>query len=539
MDISAADLKEQGNALFAAKKFAEADNKYTGAIGAHNTADLKGLAVLYANRAACRLSLRRYKDASSDASKATQLDPTYPKAFARRASAEDCLGDFVSSTENWKHALDALPTSALTAAEQTQKAQYEASFKVAAAARSKLQNTVGGGLNATTSAVQSSSRSPWDRAAKIVPHLSIRRPVPSSSAWVINAAYKLFVNGLGGISQLQKDKTTGRVGAGMLGAIANLTNAIMYDVRVLHFPDGDFLAKYNDQTFFERRACVILDWGDYGPDDVIQAVLAKRRSEGWRPASRAVSLTVRGWIMQGVLNTHVKQMPEAAIVIYEDCLHVIRTLKKSWVNESQDDRGIIFEKSFSFGIQKLYIDALKQSCKDTDSSERLERLLEESERLIREVDEELPQLHPQQLDPAFVDSFYRYPRGLAYAMKGFYYNKMSVTNGNDHRALSRKAALEYLAAAECFPEDDEQHPWFLHAALTSMSNAHSFTLQEALDVMERIRLSTPKTKAIWEFSSLSPWGIFEDVERQEQLLRDSLAQGHSTTDSCFGADVPK
>ncbi|KAJ6507815.1 hypothetical protein C8R47DRAFT_1208842 [Mycena vitilis] len=533
---SAADLKEQGNALFAAEKFAEADNKYTEAIGAHNAADPKGLAVLYANRAACRLSLKRFKDAFSDASKATQLDPAYPKGFARLASAEDYLGDFVSSTENWRHALDALPRSGLTAAEQTQKAQYQASFKIAAAARSKLQNTVAGGLNATTSAVKTSGRSPWDRAAKIVPHLSIRRPVPSSSAWVIDAAYKLFVNGLGGISQLQKDRITGRIGAGMLGAISNLTNAVMYDVRVLQFPVDDFVGKFNDQTFFERRACVILDWGDYGPDDVIQAVLVRQRSEGWRSASRAVSLTVRGWIMQGVLNTHVKQMPEVAVGLYEDCLHVIRTLKESWTNESKDDRGVIFEKSFSFGVQKLYIDALMQSYKNTDSCERLERLLEESERLIREVDEELPHLSPQQLDPAFVDTFYRYPRGLAYAMKGFYYNKVSTRNGSDHKTLSRKAALEYITAAECFPEDDEQHPWFLHAALTNMSNAHSFTLQETLGVMERIRLSTPKAKAIWEFSSLSPWDILEHVERQELLLRDSLAQGHYTTDSCFGAE---
>ncbi len=60
MSVSSADLKAQGNALFAAKKYGQAEKKYTGAIDASDeTADPKGLAVLYANRSACRLSLKR------------------------------------------------------------------------------------------------------------------------------------------------------------------------------------------------------------------------------------------------------------------------------------------------------------------------------------------------------------------------------------------------------------------------------------------------------------------------------------------------
>jgi hypothetical protein len=61
MSASSADLKAQGNVLFIAKNFAEAEKKYTGAIEASTeTADPKGLAVLYANRSACRLSLKRF-----------------------------------------------------------------------------------------------------------------------------------------------------------------------------------------------------------------------------------------------------------------------------------------------------------------------------------------------------------------------------------------------------------------------------------------------------------------------------------------------
>lgn len=60
--MSSAELKAQGNALFSAKSFEEAGKKYTEAIQAGDEAtDPKGLAVLYANRAACRLSLKRFE----------------------------------------------------------------------------------------------------------------------------------------------------------------------------------------------------------------------------------------------------------------------------------------------------------------------------------------------------------------------------------------------------------------------------------------------------------------------------------------------
>lgn len=50
----AAQLKEQGNKLFSAKEYVLASAKYTEAIEADGTN-----AVLYANRAACRLHLKQ------------------------------------------------------------------------------------------------------------------------------------------------------------------------------------------------------------------------------------------------------------------------------------------------------------------------------------------------------------------------------------------------------------------------------------------------------------------------------------------------
>lgn len=81
---SAEKLKEEGNKLFVKKKFAAAAIKYTEAIA------LDGQnAVLYANRSACRLSLKQFLDAKDDAKQATKLDPEYAKGWTRLASAHD------------------------------------------------------------------------------------------------------------------------------------------------------------------------------------------------------------------------------------------------------------------------------------------------------------------------------------------------------------------------------------------------------------------------------------------------------------------
>ncbi|KAJ6512834.1 hypothetical protein C8R45DRAFT_961512 [Mycena sanguinolenta] len=541
------DLKAQGNALFGAKNFAEAEKKYTLAIEASDeTADSKELAVLYANRAACRLSLKRYMDADADAKKATNLDPTYAKAYARLATAQDRMGAFHLSKESWKCALDALPKADLKPAEQVQKAQYEAGLVAATAALHKLQNTVIGDSASDKGpfVVHGEGRMPWDLAAAIVPRLRAQRPTVtspeiSSSAWVIKAAYDNFMNGVRLISQLQViDQGTQSKTVGMLGAIVELTNGIIRDSRVMHIPDNDFISKYNKQVIFEAQAYKA--WSEGGPEVVIQKALARQRNEGWDATRPALSVTVRAWIMRGIIDSGIYQHHLVAVEFYKNCLTVIRSLREHWILESKDDRGAIFEKSFEFGIQELYLEALMKSYSDGDrSTEVLEDLFEESELLIREIDEALRQPRSTEpVDPGFVSSFYIYPKGEAYAMKGFYYNKMAIKNGGD-RALFRRAGLEYLSAARSFPQDDEKHPWFLHVALGNMLSSHAFPLRETLEVMKQIRVTAPKANEIWERSALSVGGaagMYENTAKQEQRMRDMVAEGKGSLDDRVGIE---
>ncbi|KAF9041912.1 TPR-like protein [Hymenopellis radicata] len=113
-------LKAEGNTLYAKKDYASAIVKYTKAIAV----DDKN-AILYSNRSACQRFLKRY---TSDS--ATELDPTYAKAWGRVGDVSNILGEYTRSVAAYKKALGCLPTENLSPAEAKQKAQYEEGMKL-------------------------------------------------------------------------------------------------------------------------------------------------------------------------------------------------------------------------------------------------------------------------------------------------------------------------------------------------------------------------------------------------------------------------
>ncbi|PBK93708.1 TPR-like protein, partial [Armillaria gallica] len=113
-------LKEEGNALFIQSNFDEALVKYTEAIELDESN-----AILWANRSACHLSMKRYLDSVGDSRKATELDPTYYKAWARLATAYDALKEYLPSSLAWQRALDTLPAENLTSTQEQQREEYQ------------------------------------------------------------------------------------------------------------------------------------------------------------------------------------------------------------------------------------------------------------------------------------------------------------------------------------------------------------------------------------------------------------------------------
>lgn len=138
-------FKLRGNALFASGKFREARELYDDALRTALDADddektsttttpmgessspppsVDGLktidgetsetldarvAAYYANRAACSLRLEDYEAASKDCTAAIKIDKDYVKAYARRATAREALGDVEAAYEDYVKTLELAP----------------------------------------------------------------------------------------------------------------------------------------------------------------------------------------------------------------------------------------------------------------------------------------------------------------------------------------------------------------------------------------------------------------------------------------------
>ncbi|KAF7731723.1 hypothetical protein EC973_008895 [Apophysomyces ossiformis] len=102
--IKAEKIKAEANALFAAKRFPEAIEKYTVAIETN-----PNVATYYTNRAFCHLKLESYGYAIADADKALTIDPTLAKANYRRASANMALGKFKEALKDLKMVVKRAP----------------------------------------------------------------------------------------------------------------------------------------------------------------------------------------------------------------------------------------------------------------------------------------------------------------------------------------------------------------------------------------------------------------------------------------------
>jgi tetratricopeptide (TPR) repeat protein len=108
--LAALTLKDQGNALFAAHKYFEAEQKWTRALDiAESMTDTTVLLALFSNRAEARLRTSRWAQALEDAQAALRLRPTHDKALMRAAIAARNLGKYMEALGFMNRCLDAHP----------------------------------------------------------------------------------------------------------------------------------------------------------------------------------------------------------------------------------------------------------------------------------------------------------------------------------------------------------------------------------------------------------------------------------------------
>ncbi|PIA16040.1 Serine/threonine-protein phosphatase-like protein [Coemansia reversa NRRL 1564] len=101
-------LKLEANALYAQKQYHEAIEKYTEAIECNPT-----VPAYFTNRAQCHLHTEGYGAAKDDADAALELDPTFIKAYFRRATAYSFMGMLKEARADYREVTKRLPNDAV------------------------------------------------------------------------------------------------------------------------------------------------------------------------------------------------------------------------------------------------------------------------------------------------------------------------------------------------------------------------------------------------------------------------------------------
>ena len=97
---------------------------------------------------------------------------------------------------------------------------------------------------------------------------------------------------------------------------------------------------------------------------------------------------------------------------------------------------------------------------------------------------------------------------LLYSMQGYYYAQLGE-NAPDKSSRENNfllASQSYKRAARVYHQDDEEHSWFLHCALSNGAHSGRMTYEAALTILEEIRVSVPKMLRIWANTPLSQGG---------------------------------
>ncbi|KAK1222349.1 hypothetical protein PQX77_014799 [Marasmius sp. AFHP31] len=468
---------------------------------------------------------------------ATELNPAYGKAWARLATARDALRQPWVSVEAWNKALETLSKDNLSEAEIKQKTEYEAGL--AAASKALELNRSGADVGPRLEYKNDDrSLTPWMCALALMPQLERERNY-RSSAWTIAHAYLDLEKGneLLGHQKIQMKDGAEQLRA-TLRAIEYLSNAIMMDSRVFHIGSQDWIERFNRQLRIEHEH--YRSWLPFGPERVFEQAEARLKKEGWDSVRPALSGTVRSWILLGFLDGGARQNHVSEAEHITRALEVIEWGRKTWPDVSLKDRGVIFLDTFLRGVQKLRIEALvKASTQEKDAASRLQRLEEllvEAEKMIKDIDD--GEQSAREENPSVAAAFCHYPRGHARGAKAFYYGRKAELNEDkdECRELHGEAAMTYLEALEDFCEDDEQYTLYLNAALQHMLKAGA-PVGLMLKQMERLRDTIPKTQPIWgKMMSIQQAGEsrFEHVLKYEKHFRDLLAEGKITEDVGLG-----
>ncbi|KAF9041909.1 hypothetical protein BDZ89DRAFT_1156254 [Hymenopellis radicata] len=485
-------LKTEGNALFLKKEYNSAITKYTKAIAL----DEKNV-ILYANRSACQRSLKKYTEALADAITATQLDPTYSKAWGKVGDAYYLLAGYINSINAYKTALGTLPKENLSPAEAKQKSQYEDGMKLAQETFDRTHILTPEANPSVTYFNPMTDKAPWIVAREMITDL-VRDNYADSSAWTLSNAYREFSVGVQIMRSPKVRNNQGVAILGAMGALQNLTNSLISDERVFHLDSPNWPQLFEDQMTVEEFHCK--PWPVHvSPSQIMAQAPERVQKEGWRPVRMAITMNVRYWIMKGFVDGMIADHPAQKLEKFRNAITVLRWGAAIWKDIPREDRGAIFQTTFINGVRRLYLDAIMDvrahaSTSTEDRQAMLSLLNSEARDLIKDID-------AGDTSQESIGSLWAYHKncwGHAHAALGYYHVQQlsHATSASEHENHLRTAGNFYLKAADGYATDDQSHTWYLHRALEYMIKTDA-AASEQLQVVKRLKVALPKMKKLW------------------------------------------
>jgi hypothetical protein len=182
----------------------------------------------------------------------------------------------------------------------------------------------------------------------------------------------------------------------------------------------------------------------------------------------------------------------------------------------------------------------------------LEDIAEMAHDMIAETETHPPPPNSK-LDPGTYLSFWVYPKAhaLSYVLfsyavytpheililnlriLGWYHMQMGFRSDENHKQHHfNESAKYYIEAAETFPEDDEEHAYFLKIALEAYWWCMT-PLRVTLPLCKRIRLAIPKMLKIWELSQMTSGRdrMLGEALVFEKESKKSILEGQMTLDT--------
>ncbi|KJA23167.1 hypothetical protein HYPSUDRAFT_163391 [Hypholoma sublateritium FD-334 SS-4] len=499
-------LKAQGNEFHQKGQYQAAHRKYTEAIKEDPTN-----AIYYANRAASSLAMNEYLDAAGDANKAKDLDPNYAKAWSRLGSATfassfRALAAYDASVNAWKTALECLPPK-----EQSNESQktLRAQFAAGLAKARKAQNTP---IDQDRMIPLANDKNmPWTKAAELEADYVAKQK--HSSAFVILVAYREFKEGVDAMMKVKKTYENGHTKwFGKAGALADISNGVLRDPRVFHLNGSDWIDKFNEQVSFEAQ--LYNAWVQGGAKTIKQEAPQRLKKEGWDSVRFALSITIRAWLMLGLL-ANSTGIYSTAMEYYSRIIDVLDWGAHTWRDVPLEDRGVIFEKTFIRAAKRLKL-ATMHTCittKETGVVVTRDELVEFARNIIAETDANPPPL-PNDLDFADLASFWMYPKGEALSILGWHHMQLGheAKNAEDAQNAYSQSSIFYINASLSYPRDEEATLTFYKVAVEAFwYMPEGYNLKRMLGLLHQIGLYYADVMKIWEHSAAAKG-------REKQLL---------------------